>query len=189
MRKGKEFCSYVGWRKERIEEVVTNKLRTTLLRLSMDNQLEEEIRMYHNEKNKHVITQVSNLAAEIAFLEKRVDAIKDDIQAGKGKSFHQEMLDEMQTELTDKKAEHEALSIGLYEVNLPEEFIASVRYDIQTLIGLLDAEVQNPQMLHSLIGKFVSQVRVMRETKQVHITVQFANADRTLCEKNIAVII
>lgn len=55
MRKGKEYCSYIGWRKERIEEVVTNKLRMTLLRLSMNNQLEVEIRMYHNEKNKHVI--------------------------------------------------------------------------------------------------------------------------------------
>ncbi|GIO61585.1 hypothetical protein [Paenibacillus cineris] len=43
--------------------------------------------MYHNEKNKHVIAQASSLAAEIAFFEKRVDAIKDDIQAEKGKSF------------------------------------------------------------------------------------------------------
>lgn len=187
MRKGKEYCSYVGWRKERIEEVVTSKLRTTLLRLLMDNQLEEEIRMYHNEKNKHVIAQASRLAAEIAFLENRVDAIKDDVQAGKGKSFHQEMLDEMQTELMSKKEEHKALSISLNEVDIPEEFITSVKYDIQTLITLLDAEVQNPQILHSLIGKFVSQVRVMREKKQVHITVQFASGDEVLYEKNIVV--
>lgn len=114
-----------------------------------------------------------------------MDAIKGDIQAGKGKSFHQEMPDEMQTELTDKKAEYEALSIGLYEVNVPEEFIASVKYDIQTLIGLQDAEVQNPQMLNQLIGKFVSQVQVTRETKQVHLMVQFANTDEVLYEKYI----
>ncbi|MFD1773884.1 hypothetical protein [Paenibacillus rhizophilus] len=144
MRKGKEFCPYVGWRKELVEEIVTNKLRTTLLQLSMDNQLEEEIRMYHNENNKLVVAQISSLAAEIAFLEKRVDAIKDDIQACKGKSFHQEMLDEMQTELTEKKAEHETLSAGLHEIDVPEEYSTSVKYDIQTLIGLLDAEVQNP---------------------------------------------
>jgi len=111
--------------------------------------------------------------------------IKDDIQAGKCKSFHQEMLDEMQTELEDKKEEHQALSKGLHEVIMPEEFIAFVKYDIQTLISLLDAEVQNPQVLHQLIGKFVSQVRVMRETKQVHTTVRFANADKILYEKNI----
>ncbi|MNS83923.1 hypothetical protein D3C72_1177310 [compost metagenome] len=71
----------------------------------MDNQLEEEIRMYHIEKNKHVITQASSLEAEISFLEKRVNAIKDDIEVGKGKSFHHEMLEEMQTKLTDKKAD------------------------------------------------------------------------------------
>jgi DNA invertase Pin-like site-specific DNA recombinase len=185
MRKGKEYCSYVGWRKERVEEVVTNKLRTTLLRLSMDNQLEEEIRMYHNEKNKHLIAQASNLAAEITFLEKRVDAIKDDIEEGKGKSFHQEMLDEMQMELTSKKVEHEGLSIGLNEVVVQEEFIASVKYDIQTLIGLLDAEIQSPQMLHSLVGKFVSRVQIMREMKQVHIKVQFASGEEILYERHV----
>ncbi|MNW31018.1 hypothetical protein D3C74_79220 [compost metagenome] len=98
-------------------------------------------------------------------------AIKDDIQAGKGKSFHQEILDEMQKELVDKNVENKALSIGLNEIDVPEEFITSVKSDIQTLIGLLDAEILNPQMLYQMFSKFVSQVRVMRETKQVHITV------------------
>lgn len=185
LRKGKEFCSYVGWRKERVEEVVTNKLRTTLMRLAMDNQLEEEIRMYHNEKNKHVIAQVSSLAAEIAFLEKRVDAVVGDMNAGKGRSFHQEVLDEMKTELMEKKAEHAVLSAGLHEVDVPEEYIASVKYDIQTLIGLLDAEVQNPQILHQIVSKFVSKVVVQRETKNVYATVQFKHADEVLYEKNI----
>ncbi|WP_244157844.1 hypothetical protein [Paenibacillus typhae] len=164
---------------------MTNKLRTTLMRLSMDNQLEEEIRMYHNEKNKHVIAQVSSLAAGIEFLEKRVDAVVGDMNAGKGKSFHQEMLDEMKTELVEKKAEHAALSEGLRKFDVPEEYIASVKYDIQTLIGLLDAEVQNPQMLHQIVSKFVSKVVVQRETKNVYVKVQFVNADDVLYEKNI----
>lgn len=183
MRKGKEFCSYVGWRKERVEEVVTNKLRTTLLRLSMDNQLEEEIRMYHNEKNKHVIAQASSLATEIAFLEKRVDAIKDDIQVGKGKPFHQEMLDEMQTELMEKKAEYEAASVGMHEVEVPGEYVASVRYDIQTLISLLDDEVLNPQVLHQLVSKFVSKVVLQREVKKLYITIQFSVNQNVMYEK------
>ncbi|QUL55197.1 hypothetical protein KDC22_00965 [Paenibacillus tritici] len=170
-----------------MEEVVTNKLRTTLMRLSMDNQLEEEIRMYHNEKNKHVIAQVSSLAAEIAFLEKRVDAVVGDMNAGKGKSFHQEMLDEMKMELMEKKSEHVALSAGLREVDVPEEYSASAKYDIQTLIGLLDAELQNPQMLHQIVNKFVSRVVVQRETKNVYVTVQFVNADEVLYEKKIVV--
>ncbi|OBZ10744.1 hypothetical protein A8L34_19440 [Bacillus sp. FJAT-27264] len=93
--------------------------------------------MYHNEKKKHVIAHASSLKAEISFLEKLVDVIKE---IGNGKSVHQEMLDEMQTGLTEKKAEYEVLSIGLYETVVPEEFIAYVKYDIQTLIGLLDAE-------------------------------------------------
>jgi site-specific DNA recombinase len=95
LRKGKEFCTYVGWRKERVEEIVTNKLRTTFLRLSMDNQLEEEIRMYHVEKNRHVIQQIASLKAEISFLQKRIEAINEDMSAGRSKPYHQEMLDEM----------------------------------------------------------------------------------------------
>ncbi|CAH1215648.1 hypothetical protein PAECIP111893_03995 [Paenibacillus plantiphilus] len=118
MRKGKEFCSYVGWRKERVEEIFTNKLRTILLRLSMGNHLEEEIHMYHNEKNKHLITQVSSLAAEIAFLEKHVYAVKSDVQAGKGKSFHQEMLDEMQTELIEKKERNNTIKRQLHRSSI-----------------------------------------------------------------------
>ncbi|EBD8094913.1 recombinase family protein, partial [Salmonella enterica] len=127
------------------------------------------------------------MAAEITFLEKRVDAIKDDIQAGKGKLFHQEMLDEMRTELTDKRVEYEALSIGLHEVDVPEEFIASVKYDIQTLIGLLDDEVQNLQMLHQLVSKFVSKVVVQREVKKLYITIQLNANQNVMYEKFLVI--
>ena len=66
LRKGKQFCSYVGWRKERVEEVVINKLRTTLLRLSMDSQLEEEINRYYGEKNMHQIQRMGSLDTSLA---------------------------------------------------------------------------------------------------------------------------
>jgi len=59
-RNAKSSVHYVSWRKERVEDVVNNKLRTTLLRLSMDSKLEEEILMYNNEKDKHVIAQASS---------------------------------------------------------------------------------------------------------------------------------
>ncbi|MDN4089600.1 hypothetical protein [Paenibacillus polymyxa] len=77
--------------------------------------------------------------AGIAFLEKRVDAIKEDIQAGKGKSFRQEMLEEMQTKLTEKKGEYGALSVGLHEVDVPEEFTVLVKYTDRT-VGCRDSE-------------------------------------------------
>lgn len=40
-------------------------------------------------------------------------------------------------------------------------------------------------MLHQMISKFVSQVRVMRETKQLHIKVHFASEDEVLYEKHM----
>lgn len=50
-------------RKERVEEIVTNKLRTTLLRLSMDNQLADEIQHYYNEKNKSQVQRAATMGS------------------------------------------------------------------------------------------------------------------------------
>ena len=53
----------------------------------------------------------------------------------------------------------------------------------RSLISLIDAEIQNPKILHSSIGKLVSQVRVMKRMKKVHITVRFVNMNEIfLCE-------
>lgn len=185
LRKGKDFCPYVGWRKDRVEELVSNKLRTALLRLSMDNNLSEEIRLYHNDKNKHWKVQQSNLEAEISFLKKKVQAIEADIQLGKGKPYHQEMLDEMNQELQMKMAEYEALAQGITAVDIPEEYIASVKYDIQTFISLLDDEVANPQMLHQLAGKFISKLFIQRETKKMYLTIRFNFDEVEVYEKTI----
>jgi hypothetical protein len=185
LRKGKDFCPYVGWRKERVEELVANKLRTTLLRLSMDNYLADEIRLYHNDKNKHLIVQQSNLEAEISILKKKVKAIEADIQLGKGKPYHQETLDEMNQELHLKMTEYEALAQGITTVDLPDEYIASLKYDIQTFISLLDDEVANPQMLHQLAGKFISKLFIQRETKKMFLTIRFSFEGVEVYEKTI----
>ncbi|MFC3342173.1 hypothetical protein [Paenibacillus abyssi] len=177
----------MSWRKERAEEIVSNKLRTTLLRLLMDNNLEEEIRMYHNDKNKHVSVQQSNLEAEISFLKKKVQAIETDIKSGKGKPFHQEMLDEMNQELRVKMAEYEALAQGNTTVDVSEEYIASVKYDIRTFISLLDDEVANRQMLHQLAGKYISKLLIQRETKKMYLTRHFMYDDTVLFEKTIVI--
>jgi len=185
LRKGKEFCPYIAWRKERVEEIVKNKLRTTLLRLSMDNQLEEEIKLYHNEKNKHIIAQVSNLEAEINFLRRRIQSVEEDMQAGRAKPYHQDMLNEMNQELAEKTAEHSKLSLHLEPLHVSEEFIAAVKYDIQTMIALLDADAPNPQMLHTLAGKFITNLFIQRETRKLYLTIQFRNDDMILYEKTI----
>jgi len=174
-----------GWQKDRVEELVANKLRTALLRLSMDNNLLEEIRLYHNEKNKHVIVQLSNLEAEINFLKKKVQAIEADIQTGKGKPYHREMLDEMNQELQMKTAEYETLAQGVKEIDVTDEYIASVKYDIKTFISLLDDEVPNPQMLHQLAGKFISKLFIQRETKKLYLTIQFKIDGVEVYEKTI----
>lgn len=189
LRKGKEFCSYVGWRKDRVEELVANKLRTTLLRLSMDNNLMEEILLYHNEKNKHLIAQQFNLEAEISFLKKRVQTIEADINSGKGKLYHQEMLDEMNRELEMKLAELDTLVQSITVIDVSEEYIASVKYDIHTFINLMDDEVANPQMLHQLAGKFISKLFIQRETKQMYMFMQLRADDDVLLEKSILAVV
>lgn len=187
LRKGREFYSYVGWRKERVEEIVTTKLRTTLLRLSMDNQLADEIQHYYNEKNKSQMQWAATLEAEAGFLHKRIEVVEDDIRAGRAKPYHQDMLDEMQQELTEKKRELEVLSSSLQGVAVPEEYIAFAKYDMQTMIGLLDAEVPNPQMLNQLAMKFVSKVFIQRETKKLYLTIQLQIDGDVLFEKTVVV--
>lgn len=186
MRKGKEFCSYVSWRKDHIERIVANKLRNALLRLTFDNQLEEEIRKYHWEANIHLKVQAANLEAETSFLKKKVQAIEMDMQMGKGKPYYQEMLDEMNQELRVKIVEHETLTNGVDEVVVPDEYIASVKYDIQTIISLFDDEVSNPQMLHQLAGKFISKVFIQREIKKLYLTIKF-EADGDLFYEKIII--
>lgn len=186
LRKGKEFCTYVGWRKERVEEIVNNKLRTTLLRLSMGDNLAEEIQLYHNEQNKHVIVRSSNLEAEVGFLKNKVHALEEDIKFGIGKPYHKEMLEEMRQELAAKTSEYELLSANVQQLELSEEMIASLRYDIQTMINLLDAEVTDLQMLHHLSGKYISNLFIQRESKKLYLTIRFrSDDDVVLYEKTL----
>jgi site-specific DNA recombinase len=185
LRKGKEFCAYAGCKKNRVEEIVTNKLRVSLMRLFMNDQFVEEVHQYYNDQNKHKILQRANLESEINFLSKRVQLIEDDMKAGKSKEYHQEMLTEMKQEQSDKANELARLSSEIDELSLPEAYIASTKYDIQTLISLLDEDVPNQQLLHSMAGKFISRMFIQRETERLHMTITFNNEGKVLYEKTL----
>lgn len=51
------------------------------------------------------------------------------------------------------------------------------------MIGLLDSEVLNPQVLNQLALKFVSKVYIQRETKQLYMMIQFHMDDEVVLEK------
>ncbi|MBW7477704.1 hypothetical protein K0T92_23605 [Paenibacillus oenotherae] len=92
-------------------------------------------------------------------------------------------MNEMQQELAAKKRELVVLSLSLLNLSVPEEYIASGKYNMQTMIGLLDAEVPNPQMLNQLAMKFVLKVFIQRETKRLFLTVQLRMRDEILFDK------
>ena len=77
------------------------------------------------------------------------------------------------------------VSANIQSVSVSEEYIASTNYDVQTLIGLLDAEVSNPQMLNQLATKFISKVFIQRESKRLLLTVQMQTEGTVLLEKTI----
>jgi site-specific DNA recombinase len=112
LRKGKEYCPYVGWNKEKVEELVATRLRIALMRLMMNDNLAEELKQFFNESNQHKIAQKTTLDNEIAFLLKRIQLIEADIQSGKAKSYHQDMLAEMYNELGEKREELKTLRIN-----------------------------------------------------------------------------
>lgn len=183
LRKGKEYCSYVGWNKTRVEETVTNKLRVALMRLSMTDNLEEEMRQFFNEQNKHKLTEKANLDAEIEFLKKRILLIEEDIRTDRRKPYHQDMLVEMQEEVNEKQLNLEVANA--IEFNVPDAFLSSVKYDIQALIGLLDQDVPSQQLLHTLTPKFVSNLQIHRETERLDLTVQFKYENEIVYEKTL----
>jgi len=187
MRKGKEFCPYVSWRKDHIERIVANKLRSTLLRLTFDNQLEEEIQKYHGEANRHLKIQAANFEAEISFLEKRIIQMENELQSGGGKTYYAEMIKEMQGELEEKRAEYEKLSELFPQIDIAPEYIQTVLNDIKQIISMLDDENPNPQLMNEYVRKFVSNVSVDRDTKIVQLTMQLKSEGIVIYEKKIVV--
>ncbi|MBR8661809.1 recombinase family protein [Brevibacillus sp. NL20B1] len=185
MRKGKDFCPYVGWRKEQIEKIVANKLRSALLRLTFDDQIVGEIHQYHRDSNKHVVASITGLETEIGFLKKRIEQMRQELQTGGGKAYYEDVITEMQAELKEKEAEY-AHKKNLYqELILPETAIDSIKHDIRNLINLLNEEVPNPQLLNEYFGKFVSSVIIQRETKMVQITMNLKYGEQVLYQKMI----
>lgn len=183
MRKGKEFCPYVSWRKERIEQIVTNKLRSVLLRLTFDNQLEEEIRKYHSDANKYVWAEKTNLESEVAYLDRRISQLEEELKSGVGKVYYVDMLGDLKGELVVKQSELDKIKESYSELDLSEETLKSLMHDIRVMIGMLDDEVQNPQLMNEYVKKFVSEITVHRETKQVHVTLELREQEKILYQK------
>lgn len=186
-RKGKEFCPYVGWRKEHVELAISSKIKTTLLRLSMDNQLQEEIERFSNEKNKYIIQSATALDNEIIFLVKRIELMEQDMINGRGKPYYTDIIQEMKAELTDKEKELTILNSSILQNNVPDSYIDTVRYDIQTILVLMESEVFDPQLLNQVLTKYVANVFVQRGTKIIHIKLQFKSEEAILFDKTIAV--
>ncbi|MEK3726211.1 recombinase family protein [Paenibacillus sp. FSL H8-0034] len=185
LRKGKEFCPYIGWNKEKVEELVATRLRIALMRLMMNDNLDDELKQFFNESNQHKIAQKRTLDNELVFLLKRIQLIEEDIQYGKAKPYHQDMLAEMQDDLGEKRQELKSLSDNFEDFHVPEEYVARTKFDIQTFLGLLDQEVTNPLLLHSMVSMFISRLSIHRDTSQLYITIQLTIQGKIMYEKTI----
>lgn len=56
-------------------------------------------------------------------------------------------------------------------------------YNIRVMIGMLDDEVQNPQLMNEYVKRSVFEVTVHRETKHVYMTVELRNEKNLLYQK------
>lgn len=185
LRKGKQFCQYAGWNKERVEEIVANRLRIALMRLIMNDNLSEELHQYFVENNQYKFAQKQNLENEVNYLLKRIQLIEADIQSGKAKPYHHEMLNDMQTDLKEKSEEMSQFSLHWKDYKVSEEYISATKYDIQTFIGLLDQEVPNVQLLNTIASKFISKLIINRDTKKLYLTLRLAYGNQTVYEKTL----
>jgi len=111
--------------------------------------------------------------------------MQTDIDSGRAKSFYNELLDEMRLELKGKEAEHAEASNGYQPLNLDEANAALIQCELKRLIELLDAEVQNPEMLNRLVSKYVSKILIQRETKTIHISFKLKQDSVVLYQNTI----
>lgn len=185
MRKGKGYCEYVGWRKETIERVASIKLRNAFLRLTMDKNLNDEITLYHADRNKHTVSEIHTLESEISYLRSRVGTLRDDISSGKAKSYHSDMLLDLEDELQAKNEHYIQLSSQVSHPVIEELQIDTIKQDYHLIINLLDSDGINPQLLNQTLGKYLSRVLVQRESKHLFITIQISLNGETVYEKTI----
>jgi site-specific DNA recombinase len=187
MRKGKAFCPYVGWRKETLENLVSNKLRAELVRIILNDRLEEELMKYKAELNQRGNQSSAELEAEIQFLNKRIKQMEQELADGRGRAYYSDAISEMKQELHLKEAELTALSPSFSETGIPEQFMVTLEEGIRRLITLLEDDSLNPQSLHESVPKFISNVSIHRETKNVHITFQIKSDEEVLYQKILVV--
>ncbi|RAV02722.1 recombinase family protein [Paenibacillus sp. YN15] len=184
MRKGKAFCQYVGWRKETLETLVANKLRTFLIGLTINQQLQEELIRYQADQTQ--LVNVNELESEIQFLEKRIKQMELEVADGRGKAYYSDAINEMKAELQAKQTElHAANTLSNHSRDVSEHILVTLKEDIRRLLTVLDEESPNPQSLHELVPKFISNVIVHRETKIVQITLEIAHDKEVLYRKVI----
>lgn len=186
MRKGKQFCEYTSWRKESIERIITSKLRTAALRLTLDNQLEQAILSYHQETNKQILSAISTLETEIEFLRKKTTGMQADINSGRAKPFYKDLLEEMKSELQAKETEHTEALRGYTPMVLDAGALQLIQHELKKLIELLDDEMPSVEQLNIMVSKYVQKLIVQRETKTVHLTFHIVHEGNTLYEKSIA---
>lgn len=185
MRKGRENCLYVGWRKDLIERAAAIKLRNAFLRLTMGQNLGEEITLYHTDKNKHSVTELHAIQLEVAYLKTKVDNLRTEIVAGKEKPYHKEMLTDMEGELQEKESRWEDLSSSISKLEILDSKIESTKHDFHMIINLLDSDGANPQLLNQLLLKYVSKAFVERESKLIYVTIQLNWDGLLMYEKTI----
>lgn len=151
----------------------------------MNDTLEAELKQYFNEHNQHKLAIKKNVENETEFLIKRIELIESDINSGKAKPYHNDLLIEMQNELKEKSEDLLKLTSKWEDFQVYEEYIASTKYDLQVFLGLLDQEVPNVQLLHTIASKYISKLIINRDTRRVYITLQLRNSEKLMYEKTI----
>lgn len=173
-----------GRRKETLKNLVATKLRTTLVSLLLNDQLENEIIMYHKQSQQKNLS-TAEIEAEIQFLSKRIKQMQQEITEGRGKAYYADAIAEMEQELYLKETELAALSPLFNKERLPENSMITLKENIRRVIALLENDFPHPQSLHESVPKFISSIIVHRETKTVHIAVQIKCNEETLYQKII----
>lgn len=91
----------------------------------------------------------------------------------------------MQHELKDNTEAYVRMTANWSGFNVLDDYIDSIKYDIQTFPGLLDQEVPNPQLVHNIVSKYISKLFINRDTCKVYLTLQLSHGDKLIFKKTV----
>jgi DNA invertase Pin-like site-specific DNA recombinase len=159
-RKGPISCKRNPAPKDRLEIKVLEAFINELIQLLEPGVLEYELERYNEKVNKELLAQVAELEGGIKYIDKRINQLKESLQAGEDQSV--QGLDEMAAEKGQMEKQLADLIQQQKRVDLASDESETLKFIIKDTS--LRIFIEPPDIQWSLLKKFVQHIRLDKKT-------------------------